>query len=98
MKKQQQREIIKVITHCCINERKIYNPFYALLAHRLIKENTQSYKYSFKYTLWDYLKALDKFEVRQISNLAKLTAYLLGTLQIPLHFLKVIDFDDDEAV
>ena len=39
LKKQQQREIIKVLTHCCINERKMFNPYYALLAHRLIKEN-----------------------------------------------------------
>jgi hypothetical protein len=40
------------------------------LAQRLIKYDQQSFKYSMKYTLWDYLKTLGNYEVRQISNLA----------------------------
>ena len=84
-----------MLTHCCISEKKLFNKFYALLAHRLIKENSQSFKYSYKYTLWDYLKSLSNLDVRQISNLAKLTAVLLSHLDIPLHFLKVVDFDPD---
>ena len=36
LKKTQQREIIRVLMHCCLNE-KTYNPYYALLAQRLIK-------------------------------------------------------------
>ena len=39
LKKQQQREIIKVIVQLCITDRKKFNPFYFLLAQRLIKEN-----------------------------------------------------------
>lgn len=96
LKKQQEREIIKVIVQCCINEKKTFNKFYALLAQRFIRENPQSFRYSFKYTLWDYLKSITKLEVRQISNLAKLTAFLMQNLSVPLHFLKVIEFSEDD--
>jgi hypothetical protein len=49
-----------------------------------------------KYTLWDYLKALGNFDVRQIANLAKLYGYLFGHSDLPLHFLKVLNFDPNE--
>lgn len=82
--------------HCCLHEQKAYNPFYALLAHRLIQQNPQSYRYSFKYTLWDYLKSLDNLNLKQVSNLAKLAAFLFAEQAAPLHFLKVIDLEEDE--
>ena len=80
--------------HCCINE-KSYNPFYALLCQRLIKYDQQNYRYTFKYALWDYIKGagLDKLEIKQILNLSKLTAFLTCHGDIPLHFIKVIDFE-----
>lgn len=84
--------------HCCLSERKAYNPFYALLAQRLIKDNPQSYKYSYKYTLWDYIKELPKYDQAKISNLAKMTGHLISTLSIPLHFLKIIDFDGESEL
>ena len=98
LKKEQQREVIKVLMHCCLQEKKLYNPFYGLLAQRLIKENPQSYKYSYKYTLWDYLKSIENLDIKQLNNLAKLTGHLLLSMSIPLHFLKVVDFEDDDAV
>lgn len=97
LKKEQQREVIKVLMHCCLQEQNLYNPFYALLAQRLIRQNPQSYKYSFKYTLWDYLKSIDKLNIKQISNLARLTGHLFVEMSAPLHFLKVIDFEEDAA-
>ena len=79
--------------HCAINE-KAYNPFYALLAQRLIKFDQQNFRYTFKYALWDYIKGdgLDKLEIKQIVNLSKLSAFLIAENDIPLHFVKVIDF------
>lgn len=32
LRKQQEREIVKVLVHCCVNEKKVFNKFYALLA------------------------------------------------------------------
>lgn len=97
MKKTQQREIIRVLMHCCINE-KTYNPFYALLAQRLIKYDPQNYRYTFKYALWDYIKGtgLDKLEIKQIVNISKLTAFLIAESDIPFHFIKVIEFQSPE--
>lgn len=97
LKKEQQREVIKVLMHCCLQEQKAYNPFYALLAHKLIKHNPQSYKYSFKFTLWDYLKAVEKLNIKQIGNLAKFCAHLFAEQAAPLHFLKLIDFEEQAA-
>ena len=94
LKKQQEREIVKVLIHCCVNERQRFNPFYGLLASRLCRSNPQSFRYSFKYSLWDYLKALGNYDVRQIANLAKLYGVLVGAHDVPLHFLKVLVFGE----
>ena len=47
-----------------------------------------------KYTLWDYLKTLTKFDIRQIANLAKLFGMLVSKNDVPLHFLKVLNFEE----
>ena len=86
---------MKVLIHCCLQE-KIFNKFYALLAQRLCRYEPQSYKYSFKYTLWDYLKSLGKFDLRQVSNIAKLYGHLIAEQDLPLHFLKVLNFEEGE--
>lgn len=96
LKKQQEREIVKVLIHCCVNEKKMFNKFYGLLASRLCKYDPQSFKYSFKYTLWDYLKSLQNYDLRQIANLARLFGMLFGAGDLPLHFLKVLDFSNLE--
>ena len=41
------------------------------------------------------MKSLGNMDIHQISNLAKLTAYLVTRADIPLHFLKIIDFNPD---
>lgn len=98
LKKQQEREIVKVLVHCCVQEKNLFNKFYGLLAQRLVKFDQQSYKYSLKYTLWDYLKTLGNYDVRQIANLAQLYGMLIGTQDLPMHFLKVLDFTSDEGM
>ncbi len=52
-----------------------------------------NFKYTYKYALWDYIKSLKNLEVRQIVNLAQIFAVLMAKQIIPLHFLKVIDFE-----
>jgi len=44
--------------------------------------------------LWDYIKGVGKLEVRQIVNLSKLMGFLIASGDIPLHFLKVVNFDE----
>jgi len=42
--------------------------------------------------LWDYLKELEKLAIDKIAKLAQIFGELLAGRQLPLHFLKVIDF------
>jgi len=79
----QQREIIRVILHCCGNE-KSYNPYYTLIAQQLCR-TSHSYKVTLQFCLWDFLRDLgettvggaevlknlkdgDGFEIRNISG------------------------------
>jgi hypothetical protein len=63
-----------------------------MLAVKLCSYDT-NYKYTFKYALWDYIKGFEKQEVKQILHLSKLFGYLFAN-ELPLHFLKVLDFEE----
>ncbi|KAG5358990.1 Suppressor of glycerol defect protein 1 [Yarrowia sp. E02] len=56
LKRVQEREIPRVLIHCCSNE-SVYNPFYALLAVKLAERH--SLKMTFQFTLWDFFRELD---------------------------------------
>ncbi|KAF9050784.1 hypothetical protein BDZ89DRAFT_977686 [Hymenopellis radicata] len=57
----QQREIIRVLLHCCGNE-KTYNPYYTLVCQHLCK-TSHSYKITLQFCLWDFLRDLGETEV-----------------------------------
>ncbi|KAF7977509.1 hypothetical protein HWV62_3486 [Athelia sp. TMB] len=57
----QQREIIRVILHCCGNE-KSYNPYYTLIAQHLCR-SSHSYKVTLQFCLWDFLRDLGETTV-----------------------------------
>lgn len=50
----QQREIIRVLLHCCGNERS-YNPYYTLVCQHLC-HTSHSYKITLQFCLWDFLR------------------------------------------
>jgi hypothetical protein len=52
-----------------------------------------NFKYTFKYALWDYIKSITKLEIHQVVNLAKIFGALM-VKHLPIHFLKVIEFDE----
>ncbi|KIM84076.1 hypothetical protein PILCRDRAFT_818381 [Piloderma croceum F 1598] len=56
-----QREIIRVILHCCGNE-KSYNPYYTLIAQHLCR-TSHSYKVTLQFCLWDFLRDLGETTV-----------------------------------
>ena len=80
-----------MLLQCCLAEKE-YNPFYALLSEKLLTD--ANYRYTFKYALWDYLKMLEKTEIKQIVSLSKIFGVLISKNAVPLHFLKVIDFEE----
>ncbi|KAJ4477246.1 hypothetical protein J3R30DRAFT_3734177 [Lentinula aciculospora] len=57
----QQREIVRVVLHCCGNE-KVYNPYYALVCQHLCTIS-HSYKITLQYCLWDFFRDLGETNV-----------------------------------
>jgi nucleolar MIF4G domain-containing protein 1 len=92
LKKKQEREIVKVIVQCSVQE-KVYNKYYSLILKKFCEQD-KSFQYSLKYTLWDYIKIVDEMELRKIVNLAKIYGFLFKTKGVPLSVLKIIDFYD----
>ncbi|KAI8335059.1 hypothetical protein BC941DRAFT_431140 [Chlamydoabsidia padenii] len=57
----QQREIPRVLLQCTGNE-KTFNPYYAYVSQRLCQLN-HSYRVTYQYCLWDFLRDLGQSEV-----------------------------------
>ncbi|KAF8896428.1 armadillo-type protein [Infundibulicybe gibba] len=57
----QQREIVRVLLHCCGNE-KSYNPYYTLVCQHLCR-SSHSYKITLQFCLWDFLRDLGETTV-----------------------------------
>ncbi|KAI0359869.1 MIF4G-domain-containing protein [Trametes cingulata] len=57
----QQREIIRVILHCCGNEKQ-YNPYYALVVQQLCRLS-HSHKITLQFCLWDFLRDMGETTV-----------------------------------
>ncbi|RHY31014.1 hypothetical protein DYB32_003840, partial [Aphanomyces invadans] len=93
LKDKQEREIIRVILHCCGSEAK-YNPFYALLASKFALSDTR-YKFTLQLAFWDVFKQMAEWKPRQVFNMGCLLASLLESDAMSLTCLKVVlDFTD----
>ncbi|EKM78096.1 hypothetical protein AGABI1DRAFT_121724 [Agaricus bisporus var. burnettii JB137-S8] len=57
----QQREIVRVLLHCCGNE-KTYNPYYVLVCQHLCRQS-HSYRITLQFCLWDFLRDLGEVTV-----------------------------------
>ncbi|KAG6856902.1 hypothetical protein H0H87_012483 [Tephrocybe sp. NHM501043] len=57
----QQREIVRVLLHCCGNERS-YNPYYTLVCQQLCRIS-HSYRITLQFSLWDFLRDLGETSV-----------------------------------
>ncbi|XP_049876312.1 nucleolar MIF4G domain-containing protein 1 homolog [Pectinophora gossypiella] len=88
----QQREVAHVVVACCLQE-KIYNPYYAVLAHKLI-DTDRKYQLSFQFTIWDKIKDLDGLSKQGMTNLAQFIVHLIMEKGLPLSILKIIEFSD----
>ncbi|CAG9763214.1 unnamed protein product [Ceutorhynchus assimilis] len=90
LKNQQEREIIHVLLHCCLQE-KTFNPYYAILAQKFC-EYDRKFQMTIKYSVWDKLKALNSHSGLQLSNLAKLLIHLFIEKGLPISTLKIVEF------
>ncbi|XP_060522317.1 nucleolar MIF4G domain-containing protein 1 [Cylas formicarius] len=96
LKNQQERDIIHVLLHCCLQE-KTYNPYYAVLAQKFC-DYDRKFQMTIKYSVWDKLKALDDHSGQQISNLAKLLIYLFLQKGLPISTLKIVEFGELDKI
>ncbi|CAM0147569.1 unnamed protein product [Urochloa decumbens] len=85
----QDREIIRVIVDCCLQE-KMFNKYYIVLASKLCSHE-KNHKFSLQYCIWDHFKELDNMEPSRSMNLAKLVAEMLSNFTLSLATLKVVN-------
>ncbi|KAJ3391106.1 suppressor of glycerol defect [Entophlyctis sp. JEL0112] len=106
LKSKQEREIVRVLLHCCTNELT-YNPYYYLVATKLCAAS-HGYKITFQYALWDAIRDLESGKsdfdedaedsisetkiLRRISHLAKMYSTLVAHSFLGLTILKTLDF------
>ncbi|KAJ1261599.1 hypothetical protein BS78_09G042500 [Paspalum vaginatum] len=85
----QDREIIRVIVDCCLQE-KTFNKYYTVLASKLCSHE-KNHKFSLQYCIWDHFKELDSMESSRSMNLAKLVAAVVSNFTLSLATLKVVN-------
>ncbi|KAL7746421.1 suppressor of glycerol defect [Sorochytrium milnesiophthora] len=86
----QQREIVRVLVHCASNERNA-NPFYSMVAEKLCR-HAHSFRITFQYVLWDFLKLSPTPALRKTVNVAKLYSHLFATQALLVSLLKGLEF------
>ncbi len=94
LNKEQKREIVKMIIKLCIEEPS-YNPFYEMLMEKILNFDKDN-KYTFHYSIWDYMKIMENFKIKKIHNLSKLTANLLIKEKISIPVLLQFKFEEDK--
>ena len=85
-----EREVLFVAVDCCVQE-KSYNPYYGHLVAKLASIDRR-YRIAGQFTIWDKLKLAGELNKCQLSNLAKITAFLVQEKAQSLGILKVIEF------
>ena len=94
LKGKSEREVIRVLVHCC-GQEKVYNPYYAHLAN-LICDHQNKSKFTFQLCLWDAFKQFEDMKARKAANLAKLMTHLVMNFKLNLNILKRIDISPDD--
>lgn len=78
----QERDIPAVILQC-VGQERAYNPFYALLALRLIRLR-HNHVVTFRHAFWDWLEQIESAPLRRVAHLATFFASLVGQQAISL--------------
>ncbi|XP_020367723.2 nucleolar MIF4G domain-containing protein 1 isoform X1 [Rhincodon typus] len=92
LKDQQEREIIHVIVHCCLQE-KTFNPFYAFLTQKFCEYNRR-FQMTFQFSMWDRFRDLKNMANVATTNLVHLLVHLLSRKVVSLSIFKAIEFSE----
>ncbi|EEF36696.1 sgd1p, putative [Ricinus communis] len=88
----QDREIMRVLVECCLQE-KVFNKYYTALASKFC-EHDKNHKYTLQYCLWDHFKELESMHLLRSMHLAKFVAEMVASFNISLSILKSVDLSD----
>nr|XP_023694480.1 nucleolar MIF4G domain-containing protein 1 isoform X1 [Paramormyrops kingsleyae] len=91
-KDQQEREIIRVLLDCCLQER-LFNAFYIVLADKFCAHDRR-FQMTLQFTLWDKFKELQNMSSSVFSNLVHLVIHVLQKKTLSVSILKVIEFGE----
>ncbi|KAJ9511491.1 hypothetical protein QJQ45_029845, partial [Haematococcus lacustris] len=86
IKGDQEREVVRVVVDCALQEAA-YNPYYAILLAKLAA-HSKAHRLTLQFRLWDGFKALPEAEPRALGHLARLTAFMLASATLPLTCVK----------
>ncbi|KAM2892996.1 hypothetical protein FF1_008399 [Malus domestica] len=88
----QDREIIRVLVDCCLQE-KVFNKYYTTLASKLC-EHDKNHKFTLQFCLWDHFKDLELMPLTGSMHLAKFVAEMVASFTLSLAVLKTVDLVD----
>ncbi|XP_021661862.2 uncharacterized protein LOC110650994 isoform X2 [Hevea brasiliensis] len=88
----QDREIIRVLVECCLQE-KVFNKYYTVLASKLCGHD-KNHKYTLQYCLWDHFKELEFMPLLRSMHLAKFAAEMVASFTLSLSVLKSVELSD----
>ena len=105
LKSKQELEIPRVILHC-VGAEQVYNPYYTLIARKVISQNNKLKK-AFHFALWDIFRRLgqdgnadddlgepesEEMGTKKIVNLARLYGTLIADGGLSITALKTLEF------
>ncbi|BBG95931.1 MIF4G domain-containing protein / MA3 domain-containing protein [Prunus dulcis] len=88
----QDREIMRVIVECCLQE-KVFNKYYTTLASKFC-EHDKNHKFTLQFCLWDHFKDLESMQLTRSMHLAKFVAEMVSSFTLSLAVLKTVDLAD----
>ncbi|XP_055825484.1 uncharacterized protein LOC129894019 isoform X2 [Solanum dulcamara] len=88
----QDREIMRVLVECCLQE-KAFNKYYCALASKLCSHDKNN-KFTLQYCLWDHFKELDQMKLIRSMHLSKFVAEMVASFSLSLAVLKSVDLGD----
>lgn len=92
----QDREIMRVLVECCLQE-KAFNKYYCALASKLCSHDKNN-KFTLQYCLWDHFKELDQMQLIRSMHLSKFIAEMVASFSLSLAVLKAIDLSDSSQL
>ncbi|KAF1791033.1 Armadillo-type fold [Phytophthora cactorum] len=90
LKEKQEREIVRVLLHCCGQENK-FNKYYLVLAEKLCEMDPR-YKFTFQLAFWDIFKQMSRSSRGDCTTKVKCWLDLCLSSCLSLSCLKVMDF------